>query len=126
MSSPIENKAAALAFPRSVASARGTFRIAVSGTAASLALPDDLKGCFVRVTARDATVNVGVGAAVTLVIGTTNTSFTDLKATVGASLKPDESLDGVIPKTATHLNVVASGSGTIEVFVSELASFNVG
>jgi len=123
MSSPIVTKAAATRFPANLASVKGVFRLSVSGTAASFALPAEFKGCFVSVTARGATVQLGVGLQQTLVYDASNTGFADFKATVGASIKADESFRAMVDKSATHLNVVASGAGTIEVCLDEVLGF---
>lgn len=125
MSSSAVDQASLIACPFAAASPttrRGVYRVA-TGAAVSVAWPSILEGCFVRLKARGAACQVGFSegsAGVTLVANQLSAIGTG-SAAAGYTIEVGEYIDVLVPRSATFLNYVAeSGTGTLEIYVSEL------
>lgn len=125
------DKSAAVRLPVCTADAtgrNGVYRIAVSTTAASYAIPVAMRNNFVRIQSVTANSQVAIStgtAGQTLVINQASALGTG-HAAAGASVLAGSFIDGIMPKGATFLNVVADAAGFIELYVSEVLSPGAG
>ncbi len=131
MSSPIVAKNSAVRLPSAAADTtgkRGVYRIAVSTTAASYAVPAGMKGNFVKISAVGANCQIAfsTGAAgQTLVINQTSALGTG-NAAAGATVANGSFVDGIVAKDFTFFNVVADAAGFVELYCSEALNQAVG
>lgn len=130
--SAVVSKACAVRFPTASADStgrNGVHRIAVSTTAGSFALPRAMRNNYVKVAAYGCDVQCAVssGAAGQTLVSNQAAALGTGHVAAGATIKDGTFIDGIIPSNATFLNVVAvSGSGFIEVYVSEVLSTGIG
>lgn len=131
MTAPIVAKSCAIRSPSSAADATGktgVYRIAVTTTAGSFAIPSGWMGNFVRVQPVGCNAQVAIArtpAAPTLIINQASAPGTGSTA-AGATVANGGFLDSIVPKNSTFFCYVCDGAGFLEFYMSEALNQAVG
>ena len=129
MSHPALTKNASVRLPTNVIDTTGkagVYRIAVSTTAASYALPTGMVGNFVKIYASGTDIQCGFSrGAVTIVVNQASALGTG-HAAAGATVPNGMFIDGLVPKNSTYFNVLGIGSGFVELYLSEALNIGTG
>lgn len=122
--SPLQTKAAAILFPVNAADPTGrtgVYRYAAATANTAVVLPTAMKGNFLTFKAIGCNARVSVSRGAAALVYAQTSGVGSESAASGASCADGGIVEGIILKTATHLNFICdNATGTVEFYLSEV------
>lgn len=130
MSHPAVTKNASVRLPTNAIDATngltGVYRIAVTTTAASYALPTGFRGNFVKIYASGTDIQCGFSRGATTIVLNQASALGTGHAQAGATVPNGTFIDGLVPRHSTYFNVLGIGGGFVELYLSEALNIGTG